>query len=290
MILRSAQLRDAVLEALGRSRAAHRRGAATRATTREREAVARLADNARENGVEVELEPDGSLFVPGESVTDPVALTTRSRRRRASARARASRAARGWPAFATTATRLDARPAPTASRSRARRSSSTARASTRTRWRAQPVTSASSSIRARASSSCSSRPTRRCSSASGCPFRAPARRVCLCSRPWTASSSPGPTAHDQQRQARLVGAAGGARRGARQGGATSSRPCAAPSRSPRTPVCARRGRGVNYLIERSRVQPRMVHVGGDPLDRPVRMSRHRRARHGPAARGGRRAG
>jgi glycerol-3-phosphate dehydrogenase len=75
MILRSAQLRDPVLDVLGIPVA--RTGAAVRPRDDgERNAVARLVDNARENGVEVELEPDGSLFVPGECVTDPVALTT----------------------------------------------------------------------------------------------------------------------------------------------------------------------------------------------------------------------
>jgi len=39
----------------------------------EREAVARLAQNAAGNGVETVLQADGSLLVPGESVTDPVA-------------------------------------------------------------------------------------------------------------------------------------------------------------------------------------------------------------------------
>ena len=75
LILRSAQLRDAVLSALDIpvlrvGALLHPRDAT------EREAVSQLAGNARANGVEVELQPDGSLFVPGESVTDPVAYTT----------------------------------------------------------------------------------------------------------------------------------------------------------------------------------------------------------------------
>jgi glycerol-3-phosphate dehydrogenase len=73
MILRSAQLRDPVLEALGvpvmRTGALLQPGDAD-----EREAVLRLAENARTNGVEAHVEEDGSLFVPGEHVTDPVAL------------------------------------------------------------------------------------------------------------------------------------------------------------------------------------------------------------------------
>ncbi len=41
----------------------------------ERAAVARLAEGARANGVAATLDADGSLSVPGESVTDPVAFT-----------------------------------------------------------------------------------------------------------------------------------------------------------------------------------------------------------------------
>ena len=74
LILRSAQLRDPVLHALDIP--VLRVGATLRPRdATEREAVARLADNARANGVDVELQSDGSLFVPGESVTDPVAYT-----------------------------------------------------------------------------------------------------------------------------------------------------------------------------------------------------------------------
>jgi len=74
LILRAARLRDPVLEALDvpvlRCGAVMSpRGAA------ERDAIAALADNARHNGVEVRPGPDGSLAVPGEAVTDPVAFT-----------------------------------------------------------------------------------------------------------------------------------------------------------------------------------------------------------------------
>ena len=75
MILRSAQLRDEVLDALGIP--VLRTGALLRPRDdAEREAVAKLAGNADENGVDAELRADGSLFVPGECVTDPVAFTT----------------------------------------------------------------------------------------------------------------------------------------------------------------------------------------------------------------------
>jgi glycerol-3-phosphate dehydrogenase len=75
LILRAGQLRDAVLEELGVP--VLRCGALLRplgdgddATT-----IAALADGARRNGVAVELRDDGSLHVPGEAATDPVAYT-----------------------------------------------------------------------------------------------------------------------------------------------------------------------------------------------------------------------
>src|SRR5207248_7520850 len=74
LILRSAQLRDPVLEAL--QVPVLRCGAVMRpGSDAESEAVAALAENARRNGVEADLREDGSLEVPGEAVTDPVAYT-----------------------------------------------------------------------------------------------------------------------------------------------------------------------------------------------------------------------
>jgi len=74
LILRSALLRDPVLQALGIP--VLRVGAVLEPHDDiERDAVAQLAANARANGVEVELGADGVLFVPGEAVTDPVAYT-----------------------------------------------------------------------------------------------------------------------------------------------------------------------------------------------------------------------
>jgi glycerol-3-phosphate dehydrogenase len=74
LILRAARLRDPVLEALGIP--VMRCGATLRPRDdAERTKVAALAANAAANGVEVELHPDGSLDVPGEAVTDPVAYT-----------------------------------------------------------------------------------------------------------------------------------------------------------------------------------------------------------------------
>ena len=75
LILRAATLRDPVLAALdlpvlrcGAELLPH--------TDAERATVAALADNARRNGVAVQVrEEDGALLVPGESVTDPVAYT-----------------------------------------------------------------------------------------------------------------------------------------------------------------------------------------------------------------------
>jgi glycerol-3-phosphate dehydrogenase len=73
LILRSAVLRDELADELGI--ALWRCGARLHATTdHERATVLRLADNARANGVEVHLD-EGSLAIPGEAVTDPVAFT-----------------------------------------------------------------------------------------------------------------------------------------------------------------------------------------------------------------------
>src|SRR6202140_4004451 len=73
LILRSAQLRDELLGELGV--AAWRCGARLQARgDDELAAVARLAENARANRVEAQLDTDGTLTVPGESVTNPVAF------------------------------------------------------------------------------------------------------------------------------------------------------------------------------------------------------------------------
>jgi glycerol-3-phosphate dehydrogenase len=74
LILRSAALRDPVLQALGVPLL--RCGAVLRPLRGEqRAAVAALAVNAERNGVAVELDAGGTLHVPGEAVTDPVAYT-----------------------------------------------------------------------------------------------------------------------------------------------------------------------------------------------------------------------
>jgi glycerol-3-phosphate dehydrogenase len=72
LILRSAALRDAVLDELGVPVV---RCGAILAPRDEREAqtVVALAENARANGVAVALRDDGALAVPGEAITDPVA-------------------------------------------------------------------------------------------------------------------------------------------------------------------------------------------------------------------------
>jgi glycerol-3-phosphate dehydrogenase len=75
LILRSAALRDPVLEALGLP--ILRCGAVLRPRdAAEKAAVRDLASNAQRNGVQVDLSEDGSLSVPGEAVTDPVAYTS----------------------------------------------------------------------------------------------------------------------------------------------------------------------------------------------------------------------
>jgi glycerol-3-phosphate dehydrogenase len=74
LILRSAALRDAVLDGLGVP--VLRCGAVlTPRDADEARTVAQLADGARANGVDVCLRDDGALEVPGEAVTDPVAYT-----------------------------------------------------------------------------------------------------------------------------------------------------------------------------------------------------------------------
>jgi len=75
LILRSAELREELLGELGAP--VWRCGARLAPSGEdERAAVERLSQNARANRVEVHLDGDGSLTVPGEAVTDPVAFTT----------------------------------------------------------------------------------------------------------------------------------------------------------------------------------------------------------------------
>ena len=74
MILRAAELRAPVVEALGVPFEPCGALMLPRSPADEA-AIARLAENAARNGVEVELREDGALAVPGESITDPTALT-----------------------------------------------------------------------------------------------------------------------------------------------------------------------------------------------------------------------
>ncbi|HTA32677.1 MAG TPA: FAD-dependent oxidoreductase [Solirubrobacteraceae bacterium] len=74
LILRAAALREELLDELAVP--VWRCGALLEPrSSDERAAVARLAENARANGVAAALGADGSLSVPDESVTDPVAFT-----------------------------------------------------------------------------------------------------------------------------------------------------------------------------------------------------------------------
>jgi glycerol-3-phosphate dehydrogenase len=74
LILRSAVLRARLVPELGVALA--RCGALLRGDgAAEAATVGRLAANARANGVAVEMRGGGELFVPGESITDPVAFT-----------------------------------------------------------------------------------------------------------------------------------------------------------------------------------------------------------------------
>jgi glycerol-3-phosphate dehydrogenase len=73
LILRSVALRDELLDELGV--VAWRCGALLQpGDDDERASVGKLSENARANGVEAHLADDGSLSVPGEAVTDPVAF------------------------------------------------------------------------------------------------------------------------------------------------------------------------------------------------------------------------
>src|SRR5271163_2101593 len=75
LILRSAELREELLDELGVP--VWRCGALLAPSGEDqRAAVERLSENARANRVEVRLHDDGSLTVPGEAVTDPVAFAT----------------------------------------------------------------------------------------------------------------------------------------------------------------------------------------------------------------------
>jgi glycerol-3-phosphate dehydrogenase len=74
LILRSAVLREELCDELGL--AVWRCGARLLAAgAQERVALRALAANAQTNGVQVHLDSDGSLAIPGEAVTDPVAFT-----------------------------------------------------------------------------------------------------------------------------------------------------------------------------------------------------------------------
>jgi glycerol-3-phosphate dehydrogenase len=73
LILRAAELREELIDTLGV--VVWRCGAHLKPRDEmERAAILRLAENARINRVDVQLQADGSLEVPGEAVTDPVAF------------------------------------------------------------------------------------------------------------------------------------------------------------------------------------------------------------------------
>jgi len=75
LILRSARLRPAVLEALGVP-VLHSGAVLVPRSEQDREVIRGLSENAGRNGVETSVRAgDGALLVPGESVTDPVAFT-----------------------------------------------------------------------------------------------------------------------------------------------------------------------------------------------------------------------
>jgi len=74
LILRAADIRPAILDALGVP-VLHTGAELVPRSDEDRETVRKLAANAAANGVPVEVrDADGALFVPGESVSDPVAF------------------------------------------------------------------------------------------------------------------------------------------------------------------------------------------------------------------------
>src|SRR4030095_6821165 len=74
MILRAGELRGTVFEDLHVP--IRRCGAVLRPANDDEAAVVRqIAQNAETNGVDVALDDDGALHVPGEAITDPVAYT-----------------------------------------------------------------------------------------------------------------------------------------------------------------------------------------------------------------------
>jgi glycerol-3-phosphate dehydrogenase len=75
LILRAGELRDAVLDELGVPVLRCGAGLRPQVGSGDDETIASLAAAARTNGVAVTLGDDGSLHVPGEAVTDPVAYT-----------------------------------------------------------------------------------------------------------------------------------------------------------------------------------------------------------------------
>lgn len=74
LILRAAARRPAVLDALGVP-VLHCGARLRPHSDEDRATVEGLAANARANGVDIRLQPDGTLEVPGESITDPAAYT-----------------------------------------------------------------------------------------------------------------------------------------------------------------------------------------------------------------------
>ena len=257
MILRSAQLRDAVLEALGVPvlrtgavlRAARRGRAQRRGRSGRQRAHERRRGRARRGG---------SLFVPGESVTDPVALTlalaaaaealgARGRVRNARGRHRGRRR-RARPA-----------PAPTATGSRVPTlvvncaglyADEVARAAGDERFPIYPRKGEFFVFEP---------PDPALLEHIHLPVPRRARRVCLCSRPWTASSSRArPRTTRRTSTTGACGPAARTRSGAKAAGLVPALRDAEPIASYAGLRPA--GRGVNYVIERSPVQPRLVHV------------------------------
>ena len=235
LILRAAELRGPVIEALGVPLAALRRGDAVSPATGERSR--RSPRTRRETASRRALRATARSRSPASRSPTRSRSPWRSRRRR-----------RTGPSFAP-GSGWRRRAARRARRSPTRRASGCAAGRRQLRGprrrrgrRGSPATSASRSTRARASSSSSSR-RRRAARADPAAGAAKRTKGVLVFPTVDGHVIAGPDGGRRRGQGRLVGAARGARGDPPEGGADVAAARRAPSRSRRTPACARPGRG-----------------------------------------------
>ena len=267
LILRSAEIRDPVLDGLGVP--VLRCGAVLRPSDAEgRATVARLAERAERNGVYARVDEDGSLEVPGEAVTDPVAYTARRSLPRpcgcgAELRTRCARGRRSGE--------IGGRPR---ARERRRRAATrrvvvncaglhadeVARAGRRRLVRDLSAQGRVPGVRPPARATARRR--------SCCPSRRSGRRACWCFRRSTARWWRGRPRWTRRTRATGRCAPQARRRDPPARAARCTRRSRARSRSPPTPGLRPAGRGVNYLIGHVRGMRPARERGGDPVHRP----------------------